>query len=71
MKKISEELKRYNPSFSEKEIKEGLLLFEEKEFKANSLISKIGDICNYIFFAESSVTRCFMLIQTDKNKHFG
>ncbi len=61
MKKITEELLRYNPSFSEKEIEDGLSLFEEKEFKANSLISKAGDVCNYIFFTETSITRCFYI----------
>ncbi len=56
---ITKELLKYNPSFSEAEIELGLSLFEEKEFKANSLISQIGEICQYIFFTESSITRCF------------
>lgn len=59
--KIKEELLKYNPSFSAEEIEQGLSLFEEKEFKANSFISEAGEVCNYIFFAESSITRCFYM----------
>ena len=68
MKSIKEELLKYNPSFSEKEIEDGLLLFEEKEFKANSLISEAGEICNYIFFAETSITRCFYIDNEGKEQ---
>jgi len=59
--KIKKELLKYNPSFSDEDIELGLSLFEEKEFEANSFISEIGEVCNYIFFAESSITRCFYI----------
>ncbi len=58
---LTAELLKYNPSFSENELRFGLSLFEEKLFKANTQISSIGAVCNYLFFAESSVTRCFYL----------
>lgn len=58
-KKITEQLLKYNPAFSEEEMDLGFSFFEEKEFKANSLISKEGEVCDYIFFAETSITRCF------------
>ena len=59
--KIKEELLKYNPSFLEDEIELGLSIFEEKEFKANSFISKAGEVCNTIFFADTSITRCFYI----------
>ena len=68
MRAIKEELLKYNPSFSEKEIEDGLLLFEEKEFKANSFISKAGEVCNYIFFTDKSITRCFYVDNEGKEQ---
>ncbi len=59
--KIVEELKKYNPSFSAEEMEKGLALFEEKNFDANTLISKSGEVCDYLFFADSSITRCYYL----------
>ncbi|WP_109833144.1 Crp/Fnr family transcriptional regulator [Reichenbachiella versicolor] len=62
--RVKKELLKHNPSFSNEEIQFGLSLFEEMDFSANSLISKAGKICDYLFFAESSITRCFY-IDTD------
>ena len=56
---VTKELLKYNPSFSNEEIELGLSLFEEKEFNANSLVTTSGTVCDYLFFAESSITRCF------------
>lgn len=65
---LKEELLKYNPEFSESDISEGLSKFEEKEFKANDLISKAGEVCDYIFFANSSVTRCFYMDREGKEQ---
>lgn len=59
--KIKEQLLNYNSRFSDEELERGLSLFEEKEFTANSIITKAGEICEYLFFTESSITRCFYL----------
>ncbi|MEM6805543.1 MAG: hypothetical protein AAF696_29370 [Bacteroidota bacterium] len=59
--KLIQELKKYNPAFSPDEIEMGLDLFEEKTFKAHELVSKIGEVCEYLIFAEDSITRCFYL----------
>ena len=56
---IIRELLQLNSLFSMKEIERGLSYFEVKEFKANTLISKAGEVCDYLFYAESSITRCF------------
>jgi CRP-like cAMP-binding protein len=56
---IIKELFKYNDSFSLDEIELGLSLFEEKEFEANELISKAGEITEYLFYTESSITRCY------------
>ena len=39
----------------------GLRRFEEKSFPARSLVSEMGQVTDYLFFAESSITRCFYL----------
>jgi len=57
--KIRQELLQYNPSFTAEDLDFGLSFFEEKEFKANTLISKAGEVCDSLFYAESSITRCF------------
>ena len=58
---ITTELLKHNAAFSKEEIEMGLTSFQEKEFKAKSLISAAGRISNYLFYAESSITRCFYL----------
>lgn len=60
---IIKELLKYNGAFSTDELDLGLSLFEEKEFEANELISKAGETAEYLFYAESSITRCFYLDQ--------
>lgn len=56
---LIKELIKHNPSFSNEEIEFGLSYFEQKEFAPNSLILKEGEIFDYLFFAGSSITRCF------------
>ncbi|MEO9513589.1 MAG: cyclic nucleotide-binding domain-containing protein [Flavobacteriaceae bacterium] len=56
---LIEELKKYNAAFSGEEIKLGLSYFEEKELKANTLISRAGEVCDHLFYADRSITRCF------------
>jgi CRP-like cAMP-binding protein len=56
---IKAELLKLNPEFSAEEIEMGLQRFELKEFKAKELVSKEGQIAEYLFFAESSITRCY------------
>ena len=47
------------PHFSKDDLSFGLAQFEEKTYKAKDLILKEGALCDYLIFAESSVTRCF------------
>lgn len=56
---IIKELLKYNDAFTTEEIELGLSLFEEKEFEANELISKAGEITEYLFYADRSITRCY------------
>ena len=61
--KIKQALLKFNPLFTNEELELGLSYFEEKEFKAKDLISKSGEVCDYMFYAESSITRCFYIDQ--------
>ena len=55
---LTEEFLKYHASFTKEEIELGLSLFEEKEFTANSIISKEGEVCEYLFYAIDSITKC-------------
>lgn len=61
--RIQEEFLKYNPELTEEEITNGLSLFEEKSVSANTIISSAGKVCDYIFFTDSSITRCFYIDQ--------
>ena len=56
---IIEAFKAVNPDFTNEEIKQGLAYFELKEYKGKTIISKEGTIADELFFAESSITRCY------------
>ncbi len=61
MNLLREQLLKYNPSFSEESLEKGLSLFKQQSFKAKSHILNSGEICDTLFFAESSITRCHFL----------
>jgi CRP-like cAMP-binding protein len=52
-------LQKINPSFLIEEIEEGLKHFDIRTFKAKEIISHEGKVSDDLFFAESSITRCF------------
>lgn len=56
---VSKNLMEINPSFTKEELEHGLSFFEQREFHANDLILKEGSNCDFLFFAKSSITRCF------------
>jgi CRP-like cAMP-binding protein len=58
---LKEAFLRYNPSFPESELKEGISYFEEQEFDAKEHILKAGETVPVLFFAESSITRCYYI----------
>lgn len=58
IEQITHELIRYNSLFTPEEVNIGLSLFEERKFKANSTISPAGKVCEYLFYADNSITRC-------------
>lgn len=55
---ITKEILKCNSSFSNQELEYGLSFFEERKFKANSKILESGEICDFLFFADNSITRC-------------
>lgn len=56
---IRQELLKYNSAFTPKDLAFGLQFFEQKTFQAKDLILRAGEVSRYLFFAESSITRCF------------
>jgi len=62
-KTLYDAAKLVHPHFPKDDLSHGLDLFEEKTYNAKDLILKQGRLCDYLIFAESSVTRCFYLDQ--------
>lgn len=56
---VTNELQKHNPYLTLEELELGLSLFELQDFEAGALISEAGRVCNYLFFSERSITRCF------------
>ncbi len=59
--KLLQEILNFHPSFSKEVLNNGIEYFELKEFKAKDIISESGKISNYLFFAESSISRSFYI----------
>lgn len=67
-KTLEEAILNCHPHFTEEVLLLGLNQFEEKTCKAKDLVLREGSICDYLIFAESSVTRCFYKDQDGKNE---
>ncbi|MEL6972519.1 MAG: Crp/Fnr family transcriptional regulator [Bacteroidota bacterium] len=65
---IAQEIRKYNPAFPEADLQSGLARFERKQFKAKDHILKAGHRCDYLFLAETSITRCYYLDQEGKEQ---
>ena len=61
---IKKEILSIHPNFNKEELDNGLSYFEEKFYKAKDIISEKGKITEYLYFANSSVIRCYY---NDKN----
>jgi len=65
---VRQELLKYNSAFTSEEVEIGLQLFKKKTFKAKELIVEAGKVADYLFYANSSITRCFYFDQ-EGNEH--
>lgn len=65
---IVREIRKYHPTFPEKALQAGLHHFELKDFKAKDLILRAGQKSEYLYFAESSISRCFYLDEEGKEQ---
>lgn len=65
---IIREIRKYHPGFSEEALQTGLDLFELKQFKAKDIILQAGQKSEYLFFAESAISRCFYLDEDQKEQ---
>lgn len=54
--------------FTEEDIQLGLSCFEQKDFSAGDCIVSMGDVCDVLFIAESSITRCFYVDHEGKEQ---
>lgn len=58
---IREEILKYHPDFDEAELNRGLEYFEQQHYKAKDTVLKAGEVSEYLFFAERSISRCYYL----------
>lgn len=65
---LKREILRFNPNFSHEELKVGLNYFNLKSYKSKEFLVKEGNISNGLFFANSSITRCFYYDQNGEEK---
>ena len=56
---LIQELLKWHPTFSVKALSVGLGYFENRSFKAKDIIFRQGELCDYMFFAENSISRCY------------
>lgn len=56
---LTQQILHYYPNFSPDALAEGLSFFQLKTFKSGQLILKEGSACSQLFFAHSSIVRCF------------
>ncbi|MEO7046681.1 MAG: Crp/Fnr family transcriptional regulator [Ferruginibacter sp.] len=65
---LIEEILKYHPKFSEKELNAGLEFFELEKFKVRDIIIKQGKVAEYLYFAVSSITRCYLYDENGSEK---
>ncbi len=58
---LKNEIRRIHPQFNEEILNEGLSFFKTESFKAKDLILKKGDVGEFLYLAESSISRCYHL----------
>ena len=56
---ISNEIQKVHPFFPTHKLENITEVFQKKYFKAKDHILKEGNLCDYLLFADSSVTRCY------------
>ena len=65
---LIEEILKFHPGFSDRELSAGLEFFELKKFKAGDVILKEGEVAEYLFFAIGSITRCYLYNESGNEK---
>ncbi len=65
---LKQEILKFYPNFSSDELKIGLDFFNKRSYKAKDYILQEGKISNMLFFANSSVSRCFYYNENGEEK---
>ena len=59
MEELKKHILQFYHDFDQAILEEGLKYFEKREIKAKDIVMKAGDVSNYLFFADASISRCF------------
>lgn len=65
---LKEEILKINSTFSEEELEAGLRLFEKRSFTARDNILTMGNPCDFLYFAEQSISRCYFKDELGEEK---
>ncbi|MCB0631472.1 MAG: Crp/Fnr family transcriptional regulator [Saprospiraceae bacterium] len=65
---LKQEILKFHPHFSLDELKSGLDLFTLRSYKAKDYILKEGEISDKLYFATTSVSRCFYYDENGEEK---
>jgi len=67
-KSLIREIIKLQTKFSDNELSIGLGYFENRNFKAKDIILSQGKVCDYLFFAENSISRCYYFDKEGEEK---
>lgn len=68
MSPLSNAILHILPDFPEEELSKGLEAFQHARFLAKDHILSQGEVCDWLFLAESSITRCYYLDQDEQEQ---
>ena len=65
---LVKEILNIYPKFNKKELNNGLQYFEEKHYPSKSIFSENRKITDFLYFADSSIIRCYYFDQNGEEK---
>lgn len=65
---IVQEIQKHYPEFPSSELENGLKHFELKTYKAKEVVLQAGEVCDYLYFPKSSISRCYYMDQEGKEE---
>ena len=65
---LIQEILKFHPNFSSEELKVGLSFFNLRSYKSKDIIMQERDVSHVLYFANSSISRCFYFDDNGEEK---